>query len=213
MKKILTILMILAALFAFVACDTGNGSNGGGVENVIPNPEAVAKEFEGCSTTIDASNVSFADGEWTVYGFNSTDFGLQAITVQATVKNSYFTYTSGTMASTIDVEKMFQQIPEDEMPAETKESMIAALKAATDEEKTAMMEELQGKMPAGAKITWNGLICSSSFPFEQEWLNNFNKTLQFSEYLEDFAVKTNADNTKYVLSYDENETYYLEKNN
>ena len=213
MKKILTILMILAALFTFVACDTGNGSNGGGVGNVIPNPEAVVKEFEDCSTTIDASNVTFSDGEWTVYGFNSMDFGLQAMTVQATVKNSYFTYTSGTVAATIDVEKMFQQIPDDEMPAETKESMIAALKAATDEEKTEIMEELQGKMPAGAKITWNGLIYSGSFPFDQEMLNNFNETLQFSENLDYFAVKTNADNTKYVLSGDENQTYYLEKNN
>lgn len=213
MKKILTILMILAALFAFVACDTGNGSNGGGVGNVIPNPEAVAKEFEDCSTTIDASNVTFADGEWTVISTYSDEASSQAMTVQATVKNSYFTYTSGTVAATIDVEKMFQQIPDDEMPAETKESMIAALKAATDEEKTEIMEELQGKMPAGAKITWNGLIYSGSFPFDQEMLNNFNETLQFSENLDYFAVKTNADNTKYVLSGDENQTYYLEKNN
>lgn len=213
MKKILTILMILAALFAFVACDTGNGSNGGGVGNVIPNPEAVAKEFEDCSTTIDASNVSFADGEWTVIGTYSDEASSQAITVQATVKDGYFTYTSGTMASTIDVEKTFQQMPEDEMPKDKKQEMIAALKAATDEEKTAMMEELQGKMPAGAKITWNGLIYSGSFPFDQEWLNDFNEILQFSENLDYFAVKTNADNTKYVLSGDENKTYYLEKNN
>ena len=213
MKKILTILMILAALFAFVACDTGNGSNGGGVGNVIPNPEAVAKEFEDCSTTIDASNVSFADGEWTVIGTYSDEASSQAITVQATVKDGYFTYTSGTMASTIDVEKTFQQMPEDEMPKDKKQEMIAALKAATDEEKTAMMEESQREMPAGAKITWNGLICSSSFPFDQEWLNDFNEELQFSEILDYFAVKTNADNTKYVLSDDENETYYLEKNN
>lgn len=213
MKKILTILMILAALFAFVACDTGNGSNGGGVGNVIPNPEAVAKEFEDCSTTIDASNVSFADGEWTVISTYSDEASSQAITVQATVKDGYFTYTSGTMACTFDVEKMFQQMPEDEMPEEIKQEMITALKAATDEEKNAMMEELQGEMPAGAKITWNGLIYSGSFPFDQEWLNDFNEGLQFSENLDYFAVKTNADNTKYVLSDDENNTYYLEINN
>lgn len=214
MKKILTFLMVFVALFTFVACDTGNsssGNGGNGTSNVeIINPDDVAKEFADCTTDVDVENVVISDGSWTVIGIQPDTGMLRSLTLQATVKDDYFTYTSGTEANIVDVSIMFEEYPE----------LLDALRnAKNDEEKTAIMIELQGEMPEGATLTWDGLIGTMTYPLNQEDLEDYSD-MQFSSLPPEFAVvKCNADETKYVISItyerDESEvteTYYIEKN-
>lgn len=214
MKKILTFLMVFVALFTFVACDTGNsssGNGGNGTSNVeIINPDDVAKEFADCTTDVDVENVVISDGSWTVIGIQPDTGMLRSFTLQATVKDDYFTYTSGTEAYIVDVSIMFEEYPE----------LLDALRnAKNDEEKTAIMIELQGEMPEGATLTWDGLIGTMTYPLNQEDLEDYSEAIQFSFLPEYAVVKCNADKTKYVISItyerDESEvteTYYIEKN-
>ena len=214
MKKILTFLMVFVALFTFVACDTGNsssGNGGNGTSNVeIINPDDVAKEFADCTTDVDVENVVISDGSWTVIGIQPDTGMLRSLTLQATVKDDYFTYTSGTEANIVDVSIMFEEYPE----------LLDALRnAKNDEEKTAIMIELQGEMPEGATLTWDGLIGTMTYPLNQEDLEDCSEAIQFSFLPEYAVVKCNADKTKYVISItyerDESEvteTYYIEKN-
>lgn len=213
MKKILTFLMVFVALFTFVACDTGNsssGNGGNGTSNVeIINPDDVAREFADCTTDVDVENMVISDGSWTVIGIHSDTEMLQSFTLQATVNDNYFTYTSGTAAYIVDVSIMLEDEPE----------LLDELRNANDEEKTAFMIELMGEMPEGATLTWDGLIGTMTQPLSQEDLEDYSD-MQFSSLPPEFAVvKCNADETKYVISItyerDESEvteTYYIEKN-
>ena len=215
MKKILTFLMIFVALVTFFACDTGNsssgnGGNGSNSENVTVNPDSIAEEFKECATTVNPSELSITDGNWTVIGIQTDTGRIQSLTLQATVKDDYFTYTSGTEAYIVDVSIMFEEEPE----------LLDALRnAKNDEEKTAIMIELQGEMPEGATLTWDGLIGTMTYPLNQEDLEDYSEDIQFSSLPEFAVVKCNADKTKYVISItyerDESEvteTYYIEKN-
>ena len=214
MKKILTFLMVFVALFTFVACDTGNsssGNGGNGTSNVETiNPDNVAKEFADCTTDVDVENMEISDGSWTVIEIQQSTGGILSLKLQATVEDDYFTYTSGTAAYIVDVSITFKDNPE----------LLNRLKnAKNDEEKTAIMIELQGEMPEGATLTWDGLIGTMTQPLDQEDLEDYSD-MQFSSLPEDGTViKTNADKTKYIISItfesDEGEVtmkYYLEKN-
>lgn len=211
MKKILTFLMVFVALFTFVACDTGNsssGNGGNGTSNVeVINPDDVAKEFADCTT--DVENMEISDGSWTVIEIQQSTGGILSLKLQATVEDDYFTYTSGTAAYIVDVSITFKDNPE----------LLNRLKnAKNDEEKTAIMIELQGEMPEGATLTWDGLIGTMTQPLDQEDLEDYSD-MQFSSLPNFAVVKCNADKTKYVISMtfesDEGEvtmTYYIEKN-
>ena len=214
MKKILTFLMVFVALFTFVACDTGNsssGNGGNGTSNVETiNPDNVAKEFADCTTDVDVENMEISDGSWTVIEIQQSTGGILSLKLQATVEDDYFTYTSGTAAYIVDVSITFKDNPE----------LLNRLKnAKNDEEKTAIMIELQGEMPEGATLTWDGLIGTMTQPLDQEDLEDYSD-MQFSSLPEDGTViKTNADKTKYIISItfesDEGEVtmkYYIEKN-
>lgn len=209
MKKILTLLMIFVALFTFVACDTGNSSSGNGGNGTV-NPDSIAEEFKECATTVDPSELSITDGNWTVIGIQQDTGMLSSLTLQATVKDDYFTYTSGTQAGIVDASIMLEEEPE---------LLDALRKAKNDEEKTAIMIELMGEMPEGLTLTWDGLTYTGTQPLKQEDLDDYSEDLQFSSLPEFAVVKCNADKTKYVISitYEVDEievtqTYYLEKN-
>ena len=205
MKKILTFLMIFVALFTFVACDTGNsssGNGGNGTSNVETiNPDDVAKEFADCTTDVDVENMVISDGNWTVIGIYPDTGRLQSVTLQATVKDNSFTYTSGTRASIFDASIMFKEDPE----------LLEKLRnAKNDEEKNALFVG----MPEGTTLTWDGLICTMTQPLVQEDLDDYSD-MQFSSLPEFAVVKCNADKTKYVISIagsEVTETYYIEKN-
>ena len=200
MKKILTFLMVFVALFTFVACDTGNSSSGNGGNGTSND---VAKEFADCTTDVNVENMVISDGNWTVIGIqpDAEMFQSATVTLQATVEDNYFTYTSGTEANIVDVSIMFK---------EDTEVLEALRNAKNDEEKTAMSF---GGMPEGATVTWDGLIATMTFPLSQKDLEA--DDYKFSSFPEDAVVKCNADKTKYVISITHEEapiTYYIEKN-
>lgn len=205
MKKILTFLMIFVALFTFVACDTGNSSSGNGGNGTSND---VAKEFADCTTDVNVENMVISDGNWTVIGIQPDAEMFQSVTVtlQATVKDNYFTYTSGTATSIVDASIMLEEYPE---------TLEALRNAKNDEEKTAIMF---GGMPEGATVTWDGLIATMTYPLSQEDFED-SEEMQFSSLPEFAVVKSNADKTKYVISItyeyagsEVTETYYIEKN-
>ena len=206
MKKILTFLMIFVALFTFVACDTGNSSSGNGGNGTSND---VAKEFADCTTDVNVENEVISDRNWTVISIRQDTGRLLSLTLQATVEDNYFTYTSGTAADIRDASIMLEEYPE---------ALEALRNAKNDEEKTAMMF---GGMPEGATVTWDGLIGTMTYPLSQELLEEITEREQPYDLFNNEAavIKTNADKTKYVISItyerDESEvteTYYIEKN-
>ena len=209
MKKILTFLMVFVALFTFVACDTGNSSSGNGGNGTSND---VAKEFADCTTDVNVENMVISDGNWTVIGIqpDAEMFQSATVTLQATVEDNYFTYTSGTEANIVDVSIMFK---------EDTEVLEALRNAKNDEEKTAIIIEVMGEeVPEGATLTWDGLIGTMTQPLDQEDLEDYSD-MQFSSLPNFAVVKCNADKTKYVISmtYEVEEgevtlTYYIEKN-
>ena len=109
MKKILTFLMVFVALFTFVACDTGNSSSGNGGNGTSND---VAKEFADCTTDVDVENEVVSDGNWTVICISPDTEMLQSETLQATVEDNYFTYTSGYSSNIMETSTILTRVPE-----------------------------------------------------------------------------------------------------
>jgi len=203
MKKILTFLMIVMALFAFISCDNGNGGNPG-TDNT--DPDKVAATFSDCTTVVNSTEgITLSDGNWTVTAFEPEDEGWSSsMIIKATVKDGVKTFTSGTETIKMDCAIKFKDNPE----------VLEALEGLSDDEKTKMMEEMQGEKPEGAKVEWDGLKIIMTMSIEKEDLDDMAEELDFSKLPSDAVVKSNADNTKYVIIIeyeDDKEEIYISK--
>lgn len=203
MKKILTFLMIVMALFAFISCDNGNGGNPG-TDNT--DPDKVAATFSDCTTVVNSTEgITLSDGNWTVTAFETEDEGWSSsMIIKATVKDGVNTFISGTETIKMDYAIMLKDDPE----------ALEALEGLSDDEKTKMMEEMQGEKPEGAKVEWDGLKIIMTMSIEKEDLDDMAEEMDLSKLPPDAVVKSNADNTKYVIIIeyeDDKEEIYISK--
>lgn len=188
--NLMATLFCMVMLVFTVACDNGNGGNGGA-------------SFDDCDKI--AEEIVLSDGEWTLKAVMvSEEEGTAEITLQATVENNEYTFTSGTLTATMDFAVMFEDSPE----------ALEMFNSLSDAEKNEMFLE-DADLQEGTSVTWNGTKATMSASIPEEELAGYKEDLDFDSLPEEFIVKTNADNTKYVISYEEEgykEEYFISKN-
>lgn len=193
MKKLLSFLMVLCVLFAFIACDNGNGGSDNGNEEITTvnkEKEALSSSFSDCTTPVEPPTVIvFSDGKWTIKDFIPTETeGLSTVrTIKATGVNGERTFTSGYGKTTADLAILEKDNPE----------FLAALESASDEEKTEMLKDEIGDT---AFCIWDGLSVTIIEDFSEEDLAAMESGMDFSTLPDYAVVKTNANNTKYVIT-------------
>ena len=171
MKKILPLLL---SLFSFVACDNVSNNNA----EFVSFEEAVTAE---CITTVEApTTIVLSDGTWSIVqiikSLNSRDSQKMDYTVEA--KAGIYTVTYEKSTRTRDISNLSDE-------------EIEEMKNKTNEELG---------YPSDASVIWNNdktVTISHITPKEQ--LSDMRQQLYFSNHPSGTIVKTNADNTKYVV--------------
>ena len=165
------ILPLLLSLFAFVACDNVSNNN-------ADFTEAVTAE---CTTTVeDPTTIVLSDGTWTIVqiieSLNSRDSQKMDYTVEA--KAGIYTVIYEKSTRTRDISNLSDE-------------EIEEMKNKTNEELG---------YTSDASVIWNNdktVTISDITPKEQ--LSDMRQQLYFSNHPSGTIVKTNADNTKYVV--------------
>ena len=171
MKKILPLLL---SLFAFVACDNVSNNN---ADSVSIDTEAVTAE---CTTTVeDPTTIVLSDGTWSIVliskSLNSKYSAKQDCTIEA--KEGIYTATYFKQTDTFDL-------------SDSSDEEIEELKNKTNEELG---------YPSDASVIWNNdKTLTISLIATKEQLHNRGQNFNFSTF-SGTDVKTNADNTKYVV--------------
>ena len=184
MQNMKKILPLLLSLFAFVACDNVSNNN---ADSVSIDTEAVTAE---CTTTVeDPTTIVLSDGTWSIVVISNSKYSArQDCTVEA--KEGIYTVTYLKQTDTYDMSNL------------------------SDEE----IEELKNKTseelgyPSDASVIWNNdktLTISLIAPKEQ--LSGMGQNFNFST-LSGADVKTNVDNTKYVVAFSDTYIFYFSKN-
>ena len=179
------ILPLFLSLFAFVACDNVSNNN-------ADFTEAVTAE---CTTTVeDPTTIVLSDGTWTIVviskSLNSKNSAKQDCTVEA--KEGIYTATYLKQTDTYDMSNLSDE-------------EIEEMKNKTNEELG---------YPSDASFTWNNdKTVTISLIATKEQLRNMGQNFNFSNF-SGADVKTNVDNTKYVVDSHNDGTYvfYFSKN-
>lgn len=180
MKKILPLLL---SLFAFVACDNVSNNN---ADSVSIDTEAVTTE---CTITVeDPTTIVLSDGTWSIVLIsksNSKYHAKQDCTVEA--KEGIYTVTYFKQTDTFDL-------------SDRSDEEIEELKNKTNEELG---------YPSDASVIWNNdKTVTISIIATKEQLHNMEQNFNFSKF-SGADVKTNVDNTKYVVDSNNDGTYVL----
>ena len=181
MKKILPLLL---SLFAFVACDNVSNNN---ADSVSIDTEAVTTE---CTITVeDPTTIVLSDGTWSIVliskSLNSKYSAKQDCTIEA--KEGIYTATYFKQTDTFDL-------------SDSSDEEIEELKNKTNEELG---------YPSDASVIWNNdKTLTISMIATKEQLHNVGQNFNFSNF-SGADVKTNVDNTKYVVDSHNDGTYIL----
>ena len=136
-------------------------------EQKVFDSSADAISFDDCTTP--ATEVTLADGNWTIkYVMNDVGVSVEA-NIKATVTNGSYSFTSGTGTLSADLSKV--------------QGGIGA--------------------PEGATVTYNGTIVTVTAAYDAEELAEMQSSMDLSELPNCATIKTNSDNTKYIISYTE----------
>lgn len=182
MKKLLKLItMLFLASAMVISCGGGSGSD-------VPSTND-------CTETV--STLELSDGEWTVYAKQADDYIASEMKLEATVTNGDYEFTYGEGSETADMEKIFSLMGE-EMPEEA----IEAFKAMSDKEKNAMLESMGNEIPEGIKVSWDGLTVNMEGTLSAEDLRDMEGLLDTEDMPDDAVIKTNADKTKYTISFE-----------
>ena len=189
MKKLIKVSALIAAMAlacAFFGCSDGNSTS----------------SFYDCTTTVTATELTFADGNWTVKAvINGEGFSTE-MNIKASVSNGSFSFTSGTGTETVDLASMMS------------EEELNDFNQLTDEQKKQMIEAMISSAPEEATVTINGTKVTVKAALDAEELAEMQSSMDLSELPNSATIKTNSDNTKYIISLTEDgitETIYISK--
>lgn len=182
--------------------DKENGAGGSGSGSDVPSTSD-------CTET--ATTLELSDGEWTVYMNSTADFMSDKTTLEATVTNGAYEFTSGESSMTVDVEKAFELMGDDmfEGTGMTAEEVIEMLKNMSDDEKNEMLESMgegEGEgIPEGYKISWDDLTLNVEAPLSADDLADMNENLDLNSLPANAVIKTNTGKTKYTINFSLND--------
>lgn len=186
MKKLSKLVVLLTAMImacAFVGC--ANSSSG--------DDNGTTVSFDDCTST--ATEVTFADGNWTIKYVMTSDGMNGEANIKATASGGTYNFTSGSATQTVDLSKMMD---EDEL------SEFNALSEA--DKKNAIISEMNA--PADAVFTFNGNVVTIKANMSTADLAKMKKGLNLAELPNDAVIKTNSDNTKYTINFSSYGTTY-----
>lgn len=175
-SKTVAVLSALLLAAAFIGCSNPNSSDDSGT----------SVSFDDCTTT--ATEVTFADGNWSIKYVITGDGMSGEMNIKATAADGNYTFTSGAGTQTVDLSKM--------MDADE----LAAFNAMTAEQKkAAIIEEMQP--PENAEVTFNGTVVTIKAAMSTTDLAEMQKDMDLSTLPSSAVIKTNADNTKYTINF------------
>lgn len=183
-SKTVAVLSALLLAAAFIGCSNPNSSDDSGT----------SVSFDDCTTT--ATEVTFADGNWSIKYVITGDGMSGEANIKATAADGNYTFTSGTGTQTVDLSKMMNA---DELTA------FNAMTA--EQKKAAIIKEMNA--PENAEVTFNGnVVTIKAAMMSTTDLAEMQKNMDLSTLPSSAVIKTNADNTKYTISFTESGIIY-----
>lgn len=175
-SKTVAVLSALLLAAAFIGCSNPNSSDDSGT----------SVSFDDCTTT--ATEVTFADGNWSIKYVITNDSMSGEANIKATAADGNYTFTSGTGTQTVDLSKM--------MDADE----LAAFNAMTAEQKKATIIKRM-HAPENGEVTFNGNVVTIKFAMRTTDLAEMQEDMDLSTLPSSAVIKTNADNTKYTINF------------
>ena len=194
MKKTRKLISMLVALMActFIACSGSSSSDDDDDDSFL-----AGTPFSDCTRTV--SSVTLSDGNWTLKNTINADGVDASETYNFTVSGGNCTFTSGSATGTMELD----------------DTITTLMNLMTPEERDALLRESIAE-DAGEDIqfTINGNQAIFTAPMSQQDLQEMQEVFDLSSLPPTTTIKTNADNTKYVITdrTDPGSVMYLSKN-
>ena len=196
MKKTRKLISMIVALMActFIACSGGSSSSDDDDDDAS---FLAGTPFSDCTRTV--SSITLSDGNWT-YKATVNENGIDASeTYNFTVSGGRYTFTSGSATGTMELD----------------DTTTTLMNLMTPEERDALLRETIAE-DAGEDVqfTINGNQAVFTAPMSQQDLQEMQEVFDLSSLPPTTTIKTNADNTKYVITdrTDPGSVMYLSKN-
>jgi hypothetical protein len=116
------------------------------------------------------------------------DFITMEATLEATVTNGAYEFTSGESSMSMDMGKGMS------------EEDIEYFGNMSDEQKNAFLEQSGEEIPEGWKVSWDGLTLNMEGPLSPDELAGMKNDFNLENIPDDAVIKTNANKTKYTIN-------------
>lgn len=192
MKKTRKLISMLVALMActVIACSDSSSSD----DDDAPSAPIDAA-FRDCTRTV--SDITLSDGSWTLkVAANESGFAADSI-ISLTASNGSYTFNSGSATSETELDR----------------TTLAVINSLSQAERDEFLRDMASESEA-SDITLRGNKIITTTTMSRSDLQEMQEEFDLNSFPPSVTVKTNADNTKYVItnSQDRSTVMYLSKN-
>lgn len=192
MKKTRKLISMLVALMActLIACSDSSSSD----DDDAPSAPIDAA-FRDCTRTV--SDITLSDGSWTLkVAANESGFAADSI-ISLTASNGSYTFNSGSATSETELDR----------------TTLAVINSLSQAERDEFLRDMASESEA-SDITLRGNKIITTTTMSRSDLQEMQSSFDLNSFPPSVTVKTNADNTKYVItnSQDRSTVMYLSKN-
>lgn len=194
MKKTRKLTSMIVALMActFIACSGGSSSSDDDDDDAS---FLAGTAFSDCSRTV--SDITLSDGSWTLkVAANESGFAADSI-ISLTASNGSYTFNSGSATSETELDR----------------TTLAVINSLSQAERDEFLRDMASESEA-SDITLRGNKIITTTTMSRSDLQEMQSSFDLNSFPPSVTVKTNADNTKYVItnSQDRSTVMYLSKN-
>ncbi len=192
MKKTRKLISMLVALMActLIACSDSSSSD----DDDAPSAPIDAA-FRDCTRPVD--DITLSDGSWTLkVAANESGFAADSI-ISLTASNGSYTFNSGSATSEMELDR----------------TTLAVINSLSQAERDEFLRDMASESEA-SDITLRGNKIITTTTMSRSDLQEMQSSFDLNSFPPSVTVKTNADNTKYVItnSQDRSTVMYLSKN-
>lgn len=194
MKKTRKLISMIVALMActFIACSGGSSSSDDDDDDAS---FLAGTAFSDCSRTV--SDITLSDGSWTLkVAANESGFAADSI-ISLTASNGSYTFNSGSATSETELDR----------------TTLAVINSLSQAERDEFLRDMASESEA-SDITLRGNKIITTTTMSRSDLQEMQSSFDLNSFPPSVTVKTNADNTKYVItnSQDRSTVIYISKN-
>lgn len=192
MKKTRKLISMLVALMActLIACSDSSSSDDDDAPSV-----PIDAAFRDCTRPV--SDITLSDGSWTLkVAANESEFAADSI-ISLTASNGSYTFNSGSATSEMELDR----------------TTLAVINSLSQAERDEFLRDMASESEA-SDITLRGNKIITTTTMSRSDLQEMQSSFDLNSFPPSVTVKTNADNTKYVItnSQDRSTVMYLSKN-